>query len=434
MLLVYTQKITPRVTYIFKHVCTRILGVEVGFTSVIEELIAYTGAKISYGKQPMGNELFIQSQGLLTQQGIESIDITVRPWDDTVGFFPVSEKSALPFDIFSAGFYLLSRYEEYLPHVKDEMGRYPAAESLGYREQFLESPVIDIWAYKLRHILREAFPDTLQFPEKKMTVHNVIAAKQPFAYNQKGLFRSVVGYLGDLLQLRFREIGIRTQVLLRMRRDPYDTFRWIVKVGKKSASQVSVFFLLGESPTFDESINTHRHKFKLLIKFIGDYKEVGLLFSSRALIDYRLLKKEKLQMEEIVNRSLQNSMNTDYLVDLPDIYRNLVELEVRRDFTLVYETTPGFRAGTCTPFLFYDLDYEIKTPLQIHPVALTADSLLTLPESKVHQQVDALMEQVRQVNGTFTMVFSNVHFSFDQEQNKLWRKIYSEKLQIHEAS
>ena len=26
----------------------------------------------------------------------------------------------------------------------------------------------------------------------------------------------------------------------------------------------------------------------------------------------------------------------------------------------------GFRAGTCTPFLFYDLDFEIQTPLLIY--------------------------------------------------------------------
>ena len=65
MILVYTQKMTPRIAYVFKHMCTRILGVEVHFTSVIEELIAHSGPKLSYGKQPMGNELFLQSHGLL---------------------------------------------------------------------------------------------------------------------------------------------------------------------------------------------------------------------------------------------------------------------------------------------------------------------------------------------------------------------------------
>jgi len=172
----------------------RILGLEVSFTSVIEELIAHSGPKISYGKQQMGNELFIQSQGLLTEQGVESIDITVKPWEETVCFFPVSEKSALPFDIFSAGFYLLSRYEEYLPHVKDERGRYPVSESLGYKEKFLQQPVIDIWAYKFKRVLMEHFPN-IEFASKKMNIHPVIKAVEPYAYEHKGFFRSFIGYL-----------------------------------------------------------------------------------------------------------------------------------------------------------------------------------------------------------------------------------------------
>ena len=69
MLLVYTQKITPRITYAFRHICYRILGLETQFTSTIEEFLAHNGAKLSYGKQALSHELFIHSEGLLTQQG-----------------------------------------------------------------------------------------------------------------------------------------------------------------------------------------------------------------------------------------------------------------------------------------------------------------------------------------------------------------------------
>ena len=43
MLLVYTHKITPRLNYIFKHVCTRILSFPVSFTTQVEEFIAHEG-------------------------------------------------------------------------------------------------------------------------------------------------------------------------------------------------------------------------------------------------------------------------------------------------------------------------------------------------------------------------------------------------------
>ena len=92
MLLIYTQKLTPRVDYVFKHICTRILGLKIEFTSAIEEFISYPGVKLSYGKQPLGNELFFYSQGLLQTQGFEDVSISVKPWEETVGFFSAAVK------------------------------------------------------------------------------------------------------------------------------------------------------------------------------------------------------------------------------------------------------------------------------------------------------------------------------------------------------
>jgi len=55
------------------------------------------------------------------------------------------------FDIFAASFYLLSRYEEYLPHQKDQFGRYAHTNSLAFREEFLQLPLVNIWIEELRN-------------------------------------------------------------------------------------------------------------------------------------------------------------------------------------------------------------------------------------------------------------------------------------------
>lgn len=429
MLLIHIDKITPRISYIFKHICLRILGIETSFTTGLADFIAHTGPKISYGKKPMGNELFFQSYGLLEQQGFESFDISVKKWGDTFGFFSVSNSSALPFDIFSASFYMVSRYEEYLPHVKDEKGRFMASESLAYEAGFLHQPVVDIWAYKFKTKLLEVFPQ-LVFPEKNMTIHPVVVATQPFVFKYKGLFRSTVGYINDLFSGRFRRLAERTQVILGFKRDPVDTFKWLINNARHSDFEFTVFFLLGDSLSFQEGMNTHRQQFKLLLKYVSDYKEVGLIFSYEVLAQYEMLKGEKRRMENITNRSLKSSMNAEFLVNLPDIYRNLVELQVKRDFTMVFRDTVGFRAGTCTPFLFYDLDYEIKTPLVIHPATMTTQAFQKRYAADIEKTVNNLLTEVEKVNGTFTMIFSNSDFSPDEE-NKVWRSIFSEKLPVY---
>ncbi len=430
MLLIHTQKVTPRIDFIFKHICNHILGLEIGFTSVIEEFISHQGPKISYGKQPMGKEFFIQSSGLLGQQGIEDVEISVKVWGQTKCFFQVDDKSVLPYDIFSAAFYLVSRYEEYLPHVKDDFGRFPASESLGYREEFLLQPVVDIWAYKLKEALVAVFPD-LTFPKKEATVHSLLLVKQPYLFAHKGFVRSMAGYVKDLSRFRFRSILYRTKVLFALRNDPLDVYDWIISVTKNSTNKLTAFFLLGDNPTLRESFSSRRKKFKRLLKYMGDYNEVGILFSYNALIDITVLKEERLQLEENTHRSLRSSVNSDYLVMLPDLYRNLVEQEITQDFTMVYEDTPGFRAGTCTPFLYYDLDYEIKTPLVIHPIAFTTEGFNNKYESDSLQRILKMYTSVIKLNGTFSVFFSNEDFT-DQKANAIWRNLFSEKLNNNE--
>lgn len=431
MVLIYVKKETSRISYIFKHICQRILGVEVTFTTSLEEFISFPAAKISYGKKPLGNELFFQSNGLLEQQGIESVEINVKPWEETIGFFAVSESSALPFDIFAASFYLLTRYEEYLPHVKDDFNRFMSSESLAFQENFLHQPVVDIWAYKFKMELMKAFPD-LEFKNRKFEIHPVVEVSAPFDYKNKGFFRTCVGYSADLFRGKFRRIRERTKVLLGLQRDPRDSFKWMINTAKHGNFKMTFFFLLGEALSFTESLNTHRQKFKLLLKYVADYEDVGLIFSYEALSDYQILKNEKKRLEEIINRSLAKSMNIENLVRLPDMYRNLIELEVQNDYTMAYPDVPGFRAGTCTSFLFYDIDYEVKTPLLIQPITFIARTLNQRYSADLEKRIHLFIKEVEKVNGNLIIVFSNEDFAQTPE-NEVWRKLFSEKLSKYEA-
>ncbi len=424
MLLIYTLKNTQRITYIFKHICVRILGVKVEFTSVIEEFIAYSGPKLSYGKKELGNELFIQSSELLLQEGFESIDISVKDWEDTKCFFGVGKNSALPFDIFSASFYLLSRYEEYLPHVKDEKGRFLASESIAFKSQFLQKPVVDIWAHKFKDVLMQSFPD-LKFPLRETTYHSIVNASHPSLYKNKGLLRSTLGYFNDLFSFNLKNIFKRSGVLFGFRKDPFNTFNWMINTVKKSKNKLTVFFLLGDSQNFENSTNSQREPFKLLIKNVADYKEIGLIFSYDSLKEMKILKGEKEKMEAITNRTLTCSLYDDYLVSLPNNYRNLIELEILNDYTMVYENVIGFRASTCTPFLFYDLDYEIVTPLLIHPIAMTTKGLEKIATSKKMDIIEGVRNSVEKVNGTFTMIFYNYNF-MNGKSNTIWKSLFSE--------
>lgn len=424
MLLIHVQKITPRVSYTFRQICKRILGLNVDLTSKIETFIAHDGPKLSYGKQPLGKELYFQSVDLLFEHGLNDHDIQVFDWGKTKCFFEVKHAdSTLPFDIFAATFYLLTRYEEYLPHVKDNMGRFPATESIAYNHGFLQDPVVDIWAHKFKKVLLEKYPD-IMFQEKKFTIMPVISVNETFVYKNKGILRSIGGGLRDVCKLRFDKLGDRIKVLIGLKKDPYNTFDFIIELQKNKRRKAKVLFGLGDYSNYEKNVAYNRPQHQTIIKHIADYINVGLKVSYEAVCDLLILKKEKLRIETILNRKLQYTMCSFFKIKLPEAYRNFIELEVGEDYSMGYSKYSGFRAGTCSPFMFYDLDYEVQTPLIINSFCYVnlgtkkgvRDSLSTKKE------IIDYIEKVKKVNGVFIPIFSNISFS-DLGEQLFWKSI-----------
>ncbi|MFC5044194.1 polysaccharide deacetylase family protein [Aquimarina hainanensis] len=407
---------------------------EVDFTSKIESFIAHDGPKFSYGKKPLGKELFFQSTALLFEQGINDVAVKVVDWEDTKCFFGVThEKSALPFDIFAASFYLLSRYEEYLPHVKDGLGRYSATESIAYIHDFLKDPVVDIWALKFKNKIQERFPE-IGFQKKQFSIQPVVYVSSALAYNKIGLLQSSIGILKDLIYLRFHQIKYRFNVLVGLKKDPFDTFDFFIRLQKSKKRKLIVFFGVGDYSSYEININHNNELYRRMIKHVADYIEVGLRVSYEGVCDFLKLKKEKQRIEQIVNRQSQYSLCTFFKIKLPEAYRNFVELEIKRDFSMGYAEYSGFRAGTCTPFLFYDLDYEVQTPLMVYPTSFTSLSLLKEGRDKesVLKNIIYYLDKIKKVQGICVPVFLNEMLGELNEQ-KYWKTIFEHLWNIDES-
>lgn len=413
MLLVYTHKITPRLTYTFRHIFIRILNIEVNFTNKIEEFIGHDGPKFSYTKQALGSELFVKSNDLMFNQGIDYIDINMVKWGEAPCFFQTNVSAEVPCDIFAASFYLISRYEEYLPHVKDQYERFPASESLAYQNKFLDQPVIDMWAYKFRDVLInhfENFRDDLKSSKRKFTYISTIDIDNAYQFKHKGFTRSVGGIFKDLTQFNISNIWLRFLVIFNIRRDPYDMYKKLLLMKKKYGVKTIFFFLLGEYSTFDKNISPGNTSYKLLIKDIADYVKVGIHPSYFSMKNELKIKKEKEILESIVNFPITRSRQHYLRIEVPETYQHLVDLEITEEYSMGYASHYGFRASTCTPFYFYDLDFEIQTPLKVFPFAAmdaTLKDYLNFTPKRAFNTMMKLAKEVRKVDGTFITIFHN---------------------------
>lgn len=431
MVLIYTHKITPRLSYIFKHIFVRILNVPVRFTTTLEEFVAYNGCKFTYSKAPLGKEFFIRSHDLIFEQGINDIEITVQEWEEVPCFFNAGKKSSIPFDIFAASFYLLSRYEEYLPHVQDAWERFPAEESLAFKNNFLDKPVIDIWAYKLAEILKAHFPD-FHFEPTPYNYISLFAINEAFLYKAKGVIRSLGGFLVDLFTLKLGAFWDRSMVLLKLQKDPYDVYDRMVSLQNNYKVSTMVFFLIGNFTTYDTNISLTKNKFRLLIKSLSDYVKVGLNASFFTMNNTEMLKKELTKMEDIIHIPTVRTRQHYLRINLPETYQNLIDFEVEEDYSMGYPDQLGFRASTCTPFYFYDLDFEIQTPLKVFSFSISDLVLresLELSEKQAFQKLKASYEMVEKVNGTFVTLFHNKILS-NYGEWRGWKYFYEQVLQL----
>src|SRR5690606_21891347 len=103
-------------------------------------------ADIVYGIIQEG-KISIPDGGLIFESGLSPI---IPSWGDWKGlpviFASSSADNSIPFDLFAAVFYCLSRYEEYLPDAqRDVHGRFDHRASLFHHRGLLTRPLVDEW-------------------------------------------------------------------------------------------------------------------------------------------------------------------------------------------------------------------------------------------------------------------------------------------------
>ena len=115
---------------------------------------------------------------LLQTSNIQSQQIDLQYIDSTPFFFKTKAEGATQHDILAAAFYLLSRYEEYLPFEADEHGRFPAHQSLAYKTGFLQRPIIQEWSVFFADHLKSLFPKLQIQPPSYTMIWKINSSRQ----------------------------------------------------------------------------------------------------------------------------------------------------------------------------------------------------------------------------------------------------------------
>jgi len=433
--IVFANTITPRLRYIADFIGKEITGKPFELTTDKQQFQNYPGGRINYSPDKIvADEIRIQPHSLLFERNIQSQSTNCFEVNGHKGFFKTEGDPiaiGFPFDIFAASFYLLSRYEEYLPHKKDIYGRYAHENSLAYNEGFLDKPLINTWLQYFKASLISKFPDS-RLPTPDFSFLPTYDIDEAYSYKHKGWKRSAGAAIKDLLQGKFRKFSFRRKVLNKKADDPFDAYDWIDNLHrphKPDSYRVKpryFFHVAGKTGKYDRNILPTETAMQNLIRHHADKYAVGVHPSWQSGDDASLVKKEIETIENITKIKVTSSRQHFIRLSLPQTYRQLIEAGIKEDFSMGYGSINGFRASVASPFYWYDLEKEQTTYLLLYPFCYMEANSFYEQKQNPEQALQEMLHyynEVKKVNGTLITIWHNTFLGTD-EKFRGWRECY----------
>jgi hypothetical protein len=406
MLLIRVDDPSPRARYALKHLLGRMTGWSVAFAASEEEFRSSTLPRLRYGARADASDpsLVLHASGALARTG-RSVD---QPSVGMEAGMPVLYPSSAGDDPVAGTFYLLSRCEEVGAAQHDAHGRFPSEAHFAVRHGFEQSPVVDHWMWRLVGALRTRFPE---LPEPTRTYRHVMTVDVDNGSMVLGRprWKQAGAIVRGLFKGDIREVRMRMQVLSGALADPFDRYQDLVQLARAGQVDRLIAFLLMRGEGAYDHASDHRHP--LMRERIVEMDKaftIGLHPSYASSMDLAVAREDRAFLEAIVQHPVRISRQHFLRWRFPETPAYLEAHGFKEDHTLGFSDRPGFRAGTCTPFPWYDLEHERETGLMLWPFAAMDSALhgrMGMGPGDAARTMCAVSDAVRAVKGTFVSVW-----------------------------
>ena len=420
MITVYSSTKSSRLEYVLNFIFKNLLEIEFKWTQDSTNL---NGTVLNYSDEILPFQNYqIQPSGFLVD-GNWDFKKYIFLKNKSNYFFP-QEKGDHDFDILSSIFFIISRMEEYHTKDYDEHQRFISSNSSLVKLNLEQNPIVDQWCFSLLSQLNAKFNVELTSP-RKFHQYSTFDIDNAYAFKYKGFSRSLGSFFKDLINFRFYKLKQRLVFLVGKIKDPYDNYDYILEFLKTNQLKSIFFFLLGDYAKMDKNIDFNHPYLINLIRSISKNHLTGIHPSYKSFNNLQTLKMEISRLDKITSKT--NISRFHYLkFTLPKSYQILLKAGIRQDYSMGFSDRIGFRAGTCTPFYFYDLENECTTDLKIFPFTymdgVLNDKLQFTPEYS-SKLISKIKHEVRKVNGPFNAVWHNESLS-DLDRWKGWRSVF----------
>lgn len=430
-MIIYSHTLTPRLQYVTDFL-SQYYNTPIRLICDEEKYLANSDPhRINYSYHRLAeNEIWIHSHVLLFESTIRPVKIECFVYHHYKAFFKVEGDAG--FDLLAGIFYLISRYEEYLPHQKDVYGRYAHQNSLAFKEGFLHLPLINIWLEDFRKLLQEKFPN-LQLPTSNFGLQTTYDIDIAWSYQNKGFTRNAGAIAKLFFTGKWKSMVHRLRVIRGKRQDPFDAYEWMDGLHQRNHLAPFYFFLVAEQKgKFDKNSDRRNPAFQQLVKNIAASYKIGLHPSWASGDHPELIRKEKAWLEKTTGQMIKASRQHYIRFALPSTYRQLLNAEILDDFSMGYGSINGFRASVATPFYWYDLKNEIKSPLRVYPFCFMDANAYYEEKKSAAEAFTELMQYhdtIRSVGGMMITIWHNSFLGSDPAFEG-WKETYEQFINV----
>jgi hypothetical protein len=343
------------------------------------------------------------------------------------------EKVVIRKDIVASGFYFLSCWHEYILCFHGQRrGRVDFRQSLQYRWDFTEVPVVDVYCQMLLFAMGNYLPQFIReiswHGSRRFCVslsHDIDywdywsagQKTEVFRYNLHSFFKRPVTATYKILGHTLHKNLIH---------NPHRQARWILNRERKLEVD-STWFLFGKDDYEDVRQNyiSDAKIQKYLLADLGQ-AEVGLHGSPESAYDPNALKIEMDRLSSIgfkVTGYRSHYLNFDY----QQSFQLLEDAGIEYDSTLGYWENVGFRAGISFPFFPFNIEQNrpfrvLEIPLIVMDTTLYSKKAMNLNPAAAKRSIGRLINLADKYQSHLSLLWHNT--SFDPIDYPFWSGVY----------
>ncbi len=356
------------------------------------------------------------------------------------------ENNSLVFhqDVLTSAFYLLSGQQEHENKTRDSMGRFPYAESVQCKLDFISIPIVNYYFQMIIEAIEKyCHVCSISFQQMEKKDHFQFCLTHDIDRIEAYSTGEVVHRFLRLIGLAPHSYPSRTIALkafikqfagwlhINPEPDPYWSFQKMREIEKKIGFISTWYFIEKTKIKKDSKYHFSDKKIKEVIhSLIKDHCEIGLHGSLESTHDLTAIKASKKRLEDASGTTVKGFRQHFLVYDNLDaaLYQ---DAGFEYDSTLGFAEHEGFRNSYCFPFRIYDFNSESMLNIWEYPLIAMDTTLLhyrKLSFTEMEQSILHLIDEIKKFEGIFVLLWHNSNF--DEYEFPGITKFYTRLLSI----